>query len=403
MKTSKSDCKKRVVRSKKEIISKPETFDKKYTLKNTKENFEIALSNIVANMPGHVYWKNKDGVYLGCNDRQAQSLGFSNSDMLVGKTDFDLPWGKGVAKEFRKNDIEVMRSGITQLIEEQSYMDGQAVIVLSQKTPLKDKDGDIVGVLGISLDITDRKKMEAELKVAKEKAEAANEAKSDFISNMEHDLRTPFTGISGIANLMNITYKDKYPELQDWLNIMIKSCAQWESVHHRIFDVLVIEHSKSIRLEVVLISEELLKIKEMMSALLKIKHLSCEIAPIAKEIDKIKTDKFKFNAILSNLIGNAIKFTEKGGIKVTVVRDKNNTVLKIADTGLGIPNDKFDYIFEKFTKLTRSHKHAGNFHGVGLGLYAAEKYAAQLGMDIEVESKLGVGSTFILIWPNKRF
>lgn len=401
MKTSNPDSKKRVGKTKKKIFSKTETLDEKYRLKNKKENFEIALSNIVANMPGHVYWKNKHGVYLGCNDRQARSLGFSNEDMLVGKTDFDLPWEAGVAEEFRKNDIEVMCTGIAQLIEEPSQMEGQEVIVLSQKTPLKDKNGEIIGVLGISLDITDRKKMEADLKLAKEKAEAANEAKSDFISNMEHDLRTPFTGISGVANLIKDRYKDKYPELCDWLQIMTTSCSQWEKVHNRIFDILVLEQTKPVNLETVLISEELFKIEEMMAALLKTKNLSCEIAPIPKEIDKIKTDKFKFNTILSNLFSNAINFTEKGGIKVSVARERADIVLKVTDTGMGIPADKFEYIFEKFTKLSRSNKHADDFRGVGIGLYAARKYATQLGMHIEVESKLGVGSTFILKWPIK--
>lgn len=121
-------------------------------------NAEIALSNIVLNMPGHVYWKDISGVYLGCNDKQAQSLGFKKGTDIVGKTDYDLPWGEGIADKFRENDSRIVSTGITEITEEPSVMDGGKVIVLSQKTPLKDKNGKIYGVLGISIDITELKK-----------------------------------------------------------------------------------------------------------------------------------------------------------------------------------------------------------------------------------------------------
>ena len=171
-------------------------------LPNTDANIETALLNIVANMPGHVYWKDRDGVYLGCNDRQARSLGFNSADNVIGKTDQELPWAVGVAENFRKNDIHVMETGVAQVLEELSYMDGKQVIVLSQKIPLKNKNGKIVGILGISFDITERKKMEEDLRHAKEAAEAADHAKTEFIANMGHDIRTPLTGIIGMSGIL---------------------------------------------------------------------------------------------------------------------------------------------------------------------------------------------------------
>ena len=114
------------------------------------------------------------------------------------------------------------------------------------------------------------------------------------------------------------------------------------------------------------------------------------------------TDRFKFKLILSSIFSNAIKFTEKGEIRIRVSREGKNCVIRVMDTGIGIPADKFDYIFEKFTKLSRSNKHAADFQGVGLGLYTAKHYANQLHMEISVESQLGHGSTFIITVPLMR-
>ena len=162
----------------------------------------LALKNIIASMPGHVYWKNHDGVYLGCNDRQAVSLGMVSGEDVVGKTDFDLPWNSDSAQKFRNNDLRIMETGMTEIIEEPAIVDGKPAMVLSQKSPIKNEAGDIVGILGISVDITKQKAMERELIVANDKAKASDQIKSDFIHNMEHDIRTPLTGIYGMINLL---------------------------------------------------------------------------------------------------------------------------------------------------------------------------------------------------------
>src|SRR5262245_2619798 len=98
---------------------------------------QLVLDNLLANMPGHVYWKNKHGVYLGCNDRQAQSLGLKQGSDVIGKTDFELPWDPQLAKRFWENDLEVLETGIAKTVEEPAIVNGAAAIVLSLKVPLK--------------------------------------------------------------------------------------------------------------------------------------------------------------------------------------------------------------------------------------------------------------------------
>ena len=136
-----------------------------------------------------------------------------------------------------------------------------------------------------------------------------------------------------------------------------------------------------------------------MAATLHLKKLEFIIEDIPRNIEKIETDKMKFDLILTNLISNAINFTEQGTIKITVSREGNRCKIQIVDTGIGIPQNKLDYIFEQFTKLSRSNKYGSNFKGVGLGLYTARQHAKLIGATISVASKVGEGSVFTLSLP----
>jgi two-component system aerobic respiration control sensor histidine kinase ArcB len=164
---------------------------------------ELVLDNLLTNMPfSHIYWKNSEGVYLGCNEAQAKSLGLSSTQELIGKTDFDLPWERELAHRFWENDREVLTTGQAKSIEESTLINGEEAIALSLKTPMKDKNGKVIGILGISVDITNQKRTEKRLIEAKEALELANDAKQEFLENMKHDIRTPLTGIVGCADFI---------------------------------------------------------------------------------------------------------------------------------------------------------------------------------------------------------
>ena len=112
---------------------------------------------IIALMPGHVYWLDRNNVFLGCNDLQAKNAQLSSRKDIVGKTNFDMPW-KDQAEELNKLNNLVMETGIPHTAEEYAVMANGMAIYISQKVPLRNKNNEIVGVLGISLDITERKK-----------------------------------------------------------------------------------------------------------------------------------------------------------------------------------------------------------------------------------------------------
>src|SRR5262249_24267101 len=140
--------------------------------------------------------------YRGCNETVAKLLGLQSPSDIIGKTDYDLPWADQ-ADQLVKHDKLVIETGIPQSREEvAANKEGKVLTFLVTKVPLRDEFGQIIGTIGTSVDITEQKQTQAELAYAKEKAEAASKAKSAFIANMSHDIRTPLTGVIGMAQIL---------------------------------------------------------------------------------------------------------------------------------------------------------------------------------------------------------
>lgn len=153
---------------------------------------------IINSLPGAVYWKDREGRYLGCNTFVAQMAGFNHSEELIGKTDYELCWHE-LADEWRKLDHRVMKENTTIVQEDKIKLaNGTLITELTFKTPLKNEYEEIVGIIGTSLDLTAQKEMEAALL----KAQAAHHAKNEFIANMSHDIRTPLTGVIGMSQML---------------------------------------------------------------------------------------------------------------------------------------------------------------------------------------------------------
>src|SRR5262249_34086547 len=148
---------------------------KKASIKVKKQSkmANIYLANILANMPEHFYWTNKEGIILGCNEQQAKAFSLTSAE-LIGKNIYDVAtlmgWGKEVADTVRLNDLEVMEKKISKVVEEVGFFDNQPRTFLSYKSPLTDDVGNVIGTFGFSVDISERKQVEQELKNAREKA-----------------------------------------------------------------------------------------------------------------------------------------------------------------------------------------------------------------------------------------
>ena len=340
---------------------------------------------LMKNTQEHFYWKSMEGVYIDCNNAMAKSAGLQSAQDVIGKTDYDL-FNKETADMLRATDLRIMTSGVPEILEEPGLRnDGQIGAYLTSKFPFHGIDGKVSSIMGFSTDITLQKQAEM--------------AKTDFISNMEHDLRTPFAGISGIATTLYEIEDD--PEKKEMLELLVKSCVQWEETHHCILASLSVKEPHLINKEMFSLSSELSAIKDTFAATAHVKKLDFLVEPIPAGWEEIETDRLKFRLILSSLVGNAINFTEKGSVRIVVAHEGLDYKIQIIDTGIGIPDDKLEYIFEQFTKLSRSNKYGGNFKGVGLGLHISRHTAQQLGGNLIATSQFGKGSTFILTLPGK--
>ena len=358
----------------------------------------IQLNNIVKYAPGLVYWKDTNSVYQGCNEEFARLAGLKSSEQVKGKTDYDLIWKEGAAL-YIAGDQKVLKTGNPNLnIEEVvATADHNKITVISNKVPLLDNQGRVIGIMGITTDITHQKKIENELSIAKEAAEAASYAKTEFIANMSHDIRTPLTGVIGLSEILENALNDPVQkeeahmlhdsgeELLSMLNGILDDVdagnMDEEDIHFEIFDL----HQ---------CINDLIKLERPTTTL---KHLDLYV-DIPKEIPKyIKNDRKKIHRILLNLLGNAIKFTQSGHITIQVICLKNvgddiYLQFKVADTGIGIPKELQNKVFDRFYRVTPSYK--GIYKGHGLGLHIARSYVELLGGHITLTSKENVGTTF---------
>jgi two-component system aerobic respiration control sensor histidine kinase ArcB len=356
------------------------------------------LDNIIRYAPDMIYWKDKHSVHLGCNEQFAIAAGFTDRREVVGKTDRDFPW-HSQADKYREDDIYVIASGEPRLnIEDfMPYDNGKQATVITNKVPLRDLNGDIIGVLGIATDITQQKKVEYALSLAKEDAEAANHAKIEFIANMSHDIRTPLTGVVGMSKILEEAIVDpKYKNYARWLG---ESGVQLLKMLNEVLDVLSADNMQEIDKEL-----EVFNIKKMLNDIIELEQPSTQLKGLKLIVNfdknipaKLIGDYTKLHRILLNLLGNAIKFTQCGHVRIDVTLQKlheSKVVVRfaISDTGIGIPKKLQSKVFDRFFRITPSYK--GVYPGSGIGLHIAQTYAHLLGSNIQLISEIGVGTNF---------
>lgn len=358
---------------------------------------QIYLDNILDNIPCYIYWKDRKSIYQGCNNKFAKAAGFKSSNEIIGKTDYDFAWGTTEATLFRQGDSEVL-SGSSKLDfeEPQLQANGKHAVVLASKVPMLDKENNIIGVLGIYVDITDRKKMEKELLEAKQRAENANKAKSEFFAAVNHELRTPLTGMLGMARLLSS--ESLTPEHADQVNDIIKAGEHLLELVNDLLDIAKLEAGK---LELNPTPIDLRKLIEEIAIMLtpqaKAKKLEMRVNYQIDTPHLIVADAKAIRQILLNLVGNSLKFTHEGHIDIKIeclkqTKEEAELKISVSDTGIGIPQDKLDSIFERFNQVDNSRTR--KYGGTGLGLSINKAFVELMGGEINVESELGKGSTF---------
>lgn len=367
---------------------------------------EVFLKNITRLLPQYIFWKNTHSVYLGCNENYARLVGLRSPEEILGKTDFDLHWQPSghTAEVFQQGDQDTLNGHpITNQQETLVLPDGKKLMTLVSKLPIVDDDGDLLGIVGYFTDITALKDKERELRLAKQQADAANQAKSIFLTNMSHDLRTPLSGLLGMASVMaqEIHSQQGKAAVQDLiraggqlLNLLneLIEFSKCEAGDLPIYDVKF--SLKALVDNVMALQTPAAQEKQLRFHLVWDDHLPATVIG----------DATRFQRILLNLVSNAIKFTDRGSVTVGLRQTscKNRRLVIecwVQDTGIGIPIDKQSVIFSRFSRLHPAYQ--TRYPGTGLGLALVKQFIEDLDGEIDVKSVSDQGSTFTFLIPLK--
>ena len=367
------------------------------------------IASLLNSIPDIVFYKNSDGVFLGCNRPHEELTGRSESE-TVGKSDYDF-YDRETADFYREKDKEALVAERPLHNEEWvTYPDGRRALLDTLKTSFRGKDGELIGLLGVSRDITERKRMEEDLRAALEAANAASLAKSAFLASMSHEIRTPMNAILGFSQLL-----ERDPELapkhMKYVRIINRSGEHLLALINDILDMAKIESGRMTLNRAPFSPFAMLRdIVSLFHTLAEEKSLSLTI----EHDDELRTatllgDEGKLRQVLVNLVGNGLKFTQNGGVTVrfrteAAPRDasRDDFVLllsvEVEDSGVGISPEQIELIFAPFQQ-SDSGKKVG---GTGLGLTISRKFVEMMGGTLTCESELGKGSCFRFRIPVER-
>lgn len=365
-----------------------------------------ALVKVLNTVPHYIFWKNTERIFLGCNQMFANQFGYEDPSQIIGMTDESFPWTEEQRKKFKEDDEKILRDGISILDyeESQQQVDGTIRTLLVSKVPFYNDVGEIIGLLGIYTDISQRKQMEEALRQAKEKAEAANLAKTQFIANMSHDIRTPMSGVIGMAKILENEGDSKKD--RDFGHVIQSSGERLLELLNDILEIISAEETQKedLKFETFSLKEHVQNLHKLMLPNIQTERIKTTIKIDPNLPEYVVSDRIKLDRILLNLFSNALKFTHEGGITLAVklLTKKKNAVkieIEVSDTGIGIGPDQIDKIFDRFYRINPSYEN--RYGGHGIGLFIVKKYVSLLNGNIKVESELKKGTTFRIILPMK--
>lgn len=365
--------------------------------KNAKE---LATNVLLSDFPINFFWIDKDGICLGCNLTLAKAVGLNNSEEIIGRSIVNF-----VSKEVW-NNTKLCMAQKKCLAFEESYTDSNEKVFYfySIKEPILNSEGEVEGVLGVSINITPRKEMEFALEKAKIEAEEANEAKSDFINNVSHEFRIPLSAIVTIAKLYQ-GESSLSPFLKEYASILNAQAEVLWKLTEKLLDYRHNRHSPiTPHPEPVDVVELLQTLIAPIKARVANKSVVIEIRSFLQEDKIITIDRGLLSGALQEILSNAEKFTHNGHIIVVLSYEKNQLIptenqltILVQDTGIGIAENKLSVVFQPF--LRQGLADSTPYKGIGMGLPVVEAYMKILGGQIKLDSIQGKGTTVKLTLP----
>lgn len=378
-------------------------------LKKSEEKYRTILENI----EDGYYEIDLDGNFTFFNDSLCQMIGYHEHKLKqtnirdITATDSI----KNLIHSFKK----VQQTGIPAKSIDWAIAtsDGVQKHMESSISLIKNTEGQPSGFRGILRDVTEKKRLQDELIEKREMAEAASMAKSEFLANMSHEIRTPLNGIIGMTELVDQTELDN--DHLDIFNTIMSEAEALLGVISGILDFSKIEAGK-VELEHIPFDLQYMveDVTHNIAYRAKKKDIECACFLSPDLPSKLLGDPGRIRQVLNNLLGNALKFTKQGEILIKVekmedLHDNINILFTVKDTGIGIPEDKLERVFDSFTQADGSHTR--QYGGTGLGLSISRQLIELMGGEIDVESEIGKGTTFYFTavfgklsgeWPLKK-
>jgi len=358
------------------------------------------LRSLIDNMPDRIYAKDLESRFILCNDAVVKRMGMTNIEDIIGKTDFDfLP--HDLAEQFFANEQQIIKSGIPLINHEESMgnVDGIPRWNLSSKVPLRNLMGNIIGVVGMGRDITDRKLVEEEIKRKNELLQVTNAEKDKFFSIIAHDLRSPLSAFVAATQILAEEIQTMNMEEIREITQNLKTSAT------NIYTLLenLLEWSRLRRGGMDFVPEKL-NLKEKIESCIDVLTESArkkriELTFSIPDEMEVFADNHMIDAIIRNLVSNSVKFTPAGGkINVAAVYSNNHFIeIKISDSGIGMTPELKNKLFMINEKTSRNGTE-GEL-STGLGLLLCKEFIEKHNGKIWVESEVGDGSIFSFTIP----
>lgn len=360
------------------------------------------LNAILESSQSIIYALDKKFNYITFNSAHKRAIKYAYEiEIEQGGNYLNLPYvkkNKTVVKQYLKRALAGEQFTINEVFGDGTLFKKDYETTFN---PIKNQLGEITGIAVFSQDITIRKKAEDQLLQAKAAAEAASRAKSEFLSNMSHEIRTPMNAIMGLTDLLMAQNVDN-PDYEK-LNAIKYSAENLLRIINEILDFSKIDAGKMV------IEEAPFDLQELVNELVRSLQPSAKnkgldfAANIAADVPlKLTGDRVRLSQILTNLVSNAIKFTNFGSVVVNIntisrAPEKVSLSLDVVDTGIGIPKEKIETVFDSFTQAHSNLKYGGT----GLGLTITKRLVEMQAGNISVNSRPGIGSTFTVIIPYK--
>ena len=355
------------------------------------------MRTLVNGTPHPIYVRDRQGLLQSCNDSYLETFGAKRED-VIGKTIMQGAISNAFeAREYQADYQRVVDEGAPLIVDRTLNIGSKKLTIYHWVLPYRDSTGEVQGIIGGWVDISERRRLFDELRAAKERADAANRAKSTFLATMSHEIRTPMNAVIG---MLELTLKRDGNDALDRSAIKVAYDSA-KDLLELIGDILDIARIESGRLslvpERVNLGETLEGVVKVFEGLARQKNLDLVLDfPSRDQQPDVMTDPLRLKQIVSNLISNAIKFTEQGKVEITVrlkaVEDSDqlSMELQVSDSGAGISEDDQRRLFQPFVQTDNNGQQARS--GAGLGLVICRSLCEMMGGNLHLSSQSGVGT-----------